>query len=426
MDSFNFPKTAPRTFRVSEINGRLKAFAAGLGEVEVRGEISGTKPAGTRGHLYFTLKDDTGAPSVLSVAMWNSTVIRLKTKPRDGMKVVLTGRIEVYEPQGRYQLIASKMREEGKGDLMARFEALKAKLAAEGIFDAATKRRIPAFVRKVAFVTAPAGAVIHDFCSILRERGFAGTVILVPARVQGTGSAEEIARGISLANKIVDLDLLVVGRGGGSLEDLWSFNEEIVARAVKNSRVPVISAVGHETDFSLCDFAADFRAPTPSAAAGTIAAAWEKLRERFFSAAETLEETVENAVNLHASRLELLQLKLEKRSPQNYLKQARLAAGTLAVRLETARERIFSRAERGFSDLKIRFESLRPEQFCSRRRAMLDQFEARLRASGIDATLKRGFAVVFDPEKNIPLTSAAAAKTKSRLRIRFKDGELEK
>lgn len=416
----------PRPLSVSEVNARMKAFANSMGEIEVSGEISGCRGAGTSGHLYFSLKDAAGTPSLLSVAIWRSNAMRLRVLPRDGMKVVLTGRLDVYEPRGTYQLIATKLREEGKGDLMAQFEALKAKLTAEGLFDVATKRAIPAFVKKVAFVTAPSGAVIHDFCQILRNHHFAGTVILVPAKVQGAGAAEEIVRGIQLANKIRDLDLLVVGRGGGSLEDLWCFNEEILARAVKASRVPVISAVGHETDFTLCDFAADKRAETPSAAAQIIAQAQNDLRERLEDAAGTLEQATENYLNLREQDLEMLALRLEKQAPHNYLRNAALKMETLKSRLNASRERVFARAQQQFANLQARFDAQNPQNICKHHATLLKQLEARLRASGLESTLNRGFAAVFEAEKNIPITSAGTAKMQKTLRIRFKDGEIEK
>ncbi|MCR5183217.1 MAG: exodeoxyribonuclease VII large subunit [Opitutales bacterium] len=424
MDDLFASQKKSQPLSVGEVNLRMRAAAAEFGELEVRGEISDFRGANGSGHLYFTLKDDSGVPASLNVAIWAGVAARLHVLPRNGMKVVLKGRLDVYVPRGNYSLIATSLREEGKGDLMAQYEALKARLAAEGLFDPASKRPVPAFVKTVAFVTAPTGAVIHDFCQLLQNGAFAGTVILVPAKVQGPDAAESIVRGIELANRIRDLDLLVVGRGGGSLEDLWCFNEEIVARAVKASCVPVISAVGHQTDFTLSDFAADLRAETPSAAAEILVKNRRNLLDRLENAAGTLEDETQNLLNLRERDLDLLGLRLEKQSPQNYLEHERLRLDNLSQRLENSRERVFSGTSLKFSNLQTRLDSLRPEKFLETHQSLLEQLEARLRASGIEATLNRGFAVVFNPQKNVPVTSAGTAKKLPGLKIRFKDGEI--
>jgi exodeoxyribonuclease VII large subunit len=231
--------------------------------VSLRGEISNLRQQQS-GHVYFSLKDS-GAS--ISCVCFRNDANRLGVRLRDGLQIVGVGRVAVYEPRGNYQVIFRTIQEDGVGRLQQAFLELKQKLEAEGLFDKARKQPLPRLARTIAFVTSDSGAALRDFISILRRRDWQGRLIVIPARVQGQEAAPEIVRGIQLANAEQLCDLLVIGRGGGSLEDLWPFNEESVARAVAASAIPVISAVGHETDFTLSDFAADFRAETPSAAA---------------------------------------------------------------------------------------------------------------------------------------------------------------
>ncbi|MBE7034976.1 MAG: exodeoxyribonuclease VII large subunit [Ruminococcaceae bacterium] len=242
--------------RVIEHNGYLK-------DICVLGELSNCKRHPS-GHIYMTLKE---SDSVLKAVMFRSAAASLRFIPEDGMKVAARGRISVYEPGGIYQLYVEQMSPEGEGSLFAAFEQLKKKLEAEGLFDAGHKKPIPAFPRVVSLVTSDSGAAVRDMIHVLHRRFPLASVKLFPVSVQGEGAAEEIARAIRLLNRDKIGDVILVGRGGGSIEDLWSFNEEVVARAIYDSAIPVISAVGHETDFTIADFVADLRAPTPSAAA---------------------------------------------------------------------------------------------------------------------------------------------------------------
>jgi exodeoxyribonuclease VII large subunit len=249
---------------VTDVTRRIKqALETGFAAVTVQGELSNVK-LHSSGHLYFSLKDE-GAQ--ISGVMWRSKVGGLRFTPADGQNVVVTGRITVYEPRGSYQIDCATIRPAGIGELQAAFERLKQKLAAEGLFEKSRKKELPQFPQRIGIVTSPTGAALHDMLSILQRRWPGLDVILVPVRVQGSGAANEIARGLDDLNALGDVDVVIVGRGGGSLEDLWTFNEEPVARAIARSAIPVISAVGHETDFTIADFVADFRAPTPSAAA---------------------------------------------------------------------------------------------------------------------------------------------------------------
>ena len=250
-----------------------------IGEVWVEGEISNHRLQSS-GHQYFTLKD---AGAQLSCVMFRGNAARAATPLADGVQVQVHGQVSVYEPRGQYQMIVRTVQEKGQGSLQARFEALKRRLAAEGLFDQGRKRPLPRFPRVVALVTSPTGAAIQDMLNILTRRAPWVRIMVFPVRVQGQGAEREIARAIELLNKPEETglplpDTIVVGRGGGSLEDLWNFNEEIVARAIFASQTPVISAVGHEIDFTIADFVADVRAPTPSAAAELLAPDVSELR----------------------------------------------------------------------------------------------------------------------------------------------------
>ena len=255
---------------IGALNKYLKNLFDGdsnLQEVYLKAEISNFK-AHTRGHLYFTLKDET---SRINAVMFSYNVSKLKFKPIDGMKVLVKGKISVYEATGSYQIYVEEMDQDGLGNLYIEFEKLKKKLSSEGLFDQDKKKRIPKVPRKIGIVTASTGAAIKDILTTIKRRFPICETILFPSLVQGADAAKDIVKNIEIANTY-DIDTLIVGRGGGSIEDLWPFNEEIVARAIYESEIPVISAVGHETDFTIADFVADLRAPTPSAAAELVVA----------------------------------------------------------------------------------------------------------------------------------------------------------
>jgi exodeoxyribonuclease VII large subunit len=232
--------------------------------VWVRGEVSGIRRPDS-GHLYFSLKE--GKEAILDCVMWRSSAIHLTFEPRDGTEVEAFGGITVYEPRGKYQLLVRELRPGGLGALLLALEELKRRLSGEGLFDAARKRPLPRYPQRIGMVTSPVGAAVRDMVKVLRARWPSIAIVLAPTRVQGPGAAEEIAAAIRRFNRYAGVDLLIVGRGGGSLEDLWAFNEEIVVRAIATSRIPVVSAVGHEVDWTLADLAADVRAATPSNAA---------------------------------------------------------------------------------------------------------------------------------------------------------------
>lgn len=256
-----------KIYSVSKLTRKIKELLeSSFPKIWVEGEISNLKQHSS-GHLYFTLKDE-GAQ--ISCAMWRFRVGALLFRPQDGMQVIVQGEVQVYEKSGRYQIIVEQMQPSGVGELQMAFEQLKKKLQAEGLFDEAHKKPLPAYPEKIGVVTSPTGAAIRDIISVATRR-FPGIELLIyPVRVQGREAGAEIAQAIRDLNEHGEVEVIIAGRGGGSLEDLWAFNEEVVARAIYESRIPVVSAVGHEVDFSIADFVADFRAPTPSAAAELV------------------------------------------------------------------------------------------------------------------------------------------------------------
>jgi exodeoxyribonuclease VII large subunit len=270
--------TAQQTLTVSQLTAQIKDTLEGeFPSLWVTGEISNySRPQS--GHCYFSLKDD---QAQISAVMWRSTLSRLKFDLADGLDVICHGHVDVYAPRGKYQLVVDQLQPKGMGALELAFRKLREKLGAEGLFDPARKRKLPAFPRQLAFVTSPTGAAVRDFLEVLRRRWRGVDVLVIPARVQGDGAAAEIVAGIRLANRLSPRpDVLVVGRGGGSLEDLWAFNEEAVVRAIAASRIPTVSAVGHEIDVTLADLAADVRALTSSEAAERVVPAAEEISAR--------------------------------------------------------------------------------------------------------------------------------------------------
>jgi exodeoxyribonuclease VII large subunit len=289
-----------KTYSVTELNARIRTvFEKDFGEIFVSGEISGAKLAPS-GHYYFTLKD---GESQVKCACFRMSARYLKFKPADGVAVIARGRLDVYDARGEYQLIVEHLEPQGFGALQFAFEQLKKKLAAEGLFDNGRKRPLPKYPRRIGLVTSPSGAVIQDMLNILCRR-FPGLHIrLYPAQVQGEGSVEQVVRGLRWFSESNWAEVVIVARGGGSLEDLWTFNEEPVARAIVASTVPVVSAVGHETDFTIADFVADLRAPTPSAAAELVVPTREQVLESLSGCRRVLEQHLRYRLSIAARRL---------------------------------------------------------------------------------------------------------------------------
>ena len=284
----------PLIFSVSELTRLIKKNLEELFPIiQVEGEVSNCTYH-TSGHLYFTLKDSS---AIISVVMWRSKVALQSFKIKNGMKVILQGSITVYEPRGNYQLDCNKIIPKGIGELQLRYEELKNKLLAEGLFDNERKKSLPEFPEKIGIVTSPTGAAIRDMINILSRRMPSVEIIIFPVKVQGDEAKNEIAEAIKILNEQNIVDLIIVGRGGGSLEDLWAFNEEIVARAISNSKIPIVSAVGHEIDFTIADFVSDLRAPTPSAAAELVVKDKSELIETINNLLYNCKNRLENLID---------------------------------------------------------------------------------------------------------------------------------
>lgn len=320
------PAERRKIYRVTELTRRIKAVLEDdIGSVWVEGEVSNAKLVGS-GHLYFTLKDE---GSQLTAAYFRFAQSGCRVEIKDGARLRVLGRITVYEPRGQYQLIVQKVEAAGQGSLQEAFEKLKEKLGREGLFEGARKRPLPLLPRHIGIVTSPTGAAIRDMLQILGRRFPNLHVLVAPVRVQGEGAAAEIAAALDLLNQRDDLEVLIVGRGGGSLEDLWSFNEEGVARAIARSRLPVISAVGHEIDFTISDFVADVRAPTPSAAAELVVRAKADFEQQVEGLRRHLTGALQQGLLTLRNRFVRAAHSYVFREPQNLLQKHRLAVARL-------------------------------------------------------------------------------------------------
>jgi len=426
-----------RAESVTEFTRRVKTLLeTGMRPGWVRGEVSNLRIQ-TSGHVYFSLKD---AGAQLSAVMFRGDAGRQTVKLRDGMQVAVYGEISVYEARGNYQLIVRVVVEDGVGRLQREFEALKARLAAEGLFEKERKRVIPRLPGTVGFVTSPTGAAVQDFLRILSRRGWRGRVVVLPAKVQGEGAAAEVAAMITAANALrrremtndecrmtngggeeAFFDLLVVGRGGGSLEDLWAFNEEVLVRAVAGSRVPVISAVGHEIDFTLCDFAADVRAETPSAAAELISSGWVAETERLARLEKALRAETEAALKTTRERLDGLGARLRLLTPKAQLERGWQRLDELQDRLATAAAGAVQVCRHRQALAAGRLAAASPVRRVERESQRLLGLWKRLQAASPASVLNRGFAIVRDAEGK-PVQTRAAVRVGQRLVAEFADG----
>ncbi len=385
---------------VSELNEYARRLMAGdplLRSLEVNGEISGYKNHYS-GHRYFSLKDDAAR---VQCVMFRQHAVGLDFQPADGMRVTVRASASIFPRDGAFQLYVTGMRKAGQGDLFAQFERLKQKLMAEGLFDPARKRDIPAMPRRIGIATSETGAALRDIIHVARRRNPGIGLILAPCAVQGEGAAQEIVRAIERLNRNGESDVLLVGRGGGSIEDLWAFNEECVARAIAASRIPVISCVGHEIDFSIADFVADLRAPTPSAAAELAVPVISQKRE-------SLEHMLSRLAGALAAGQQVRRLKLEGLS----------SAGPLA-----APDRLLLEPRR--QDLRQLDERLRAAMpgVLQRERNRLNALDASLRALNPASVLDRGYAMVRG--KRGIVDRAAGVSPRDSVRIVFSDGEVD-
>ncbi len=439
--------TEPKILSVSELTRRVRGLLEdGIGEAWVEGEISNLRRQAS-GHQYFTLKD---ASSQLSCVMFKRSAATLRDlRLADGQSVQVFGGISVYEARGQYQMIVRVVQNRGEGVLQARFEALKRQLADEGLFATEKKRALPRFPRRVGVVTSPTGAAIRDFLQVLHRRDPGIAVLINPVRVQGRGAAAEIARAIEELGRaesfgLPPVDIIVLTRGGGSIEDLWEFNEEIVARAIAGSPVPVVSAIGHEIDFTIADFAADLRAPTPSAAAELLAADRTEILSRLGQSAARLTRACRTRLDLTGLQVNALSQASALREPARRLLDLRqsldrasavLAQGPSRV-IEPSRQRLSrcqARLDAQFPGRALREARLRCEMIQQRlgepvqrqriaQQARLDRLSGILASLSPEATLVRGFTITTDREGN-PLTSAKKITPGMLIRTRFSNGE---
>lgn len=334
-----------------------------LRKVEVTGEISNLKYHQS-GHIYFTLKDD---DACISAACFKYSAMRLRFRLEDGMKVIVTGQVDVYEKGGNYTLKADtiKKSEDLAGELHLRYEALKKELEERGMFDSGYKQPVPKYVKKLGVVTAPTGAAIQDIINITQRRNPFVRIILYPAIVQGDGAAGSICAGIK-ALEAYGVDAMIVGRGGGSIEDLWAFNEEIVAQAIFDSTVPVISAVGHETDFTIADFVADLRAPTPSAAAEIAVCELAQIQSEIEGYRRRLKDAANRQIYMYRSRIEKYELRLKTVSPSGQLLQKRSRCVALEEHLEGAMRSLIERKRHALQMYISAMKGLSPLEKLSR------------------------------------------------------------
>jgi exodeoxyribonuclease VII large subunit len=427
---------------VSELTRRIKdVLETGFYDVWVQGEITGLKTPSS-GHLYFSLKDK---DAQIKAVFFRSGSRFLKFKPEDGLEVTLRGRLSVYEPRGEYQIIAEYMEPKGLGALQLVFMQLKEKLQKEGLFETARKRPLPPYPTRVGVVTSTSGAAIRDILKVLKRRAPGVHVLIAPATVQGDTAPSEVARAISALNSVGGLDVIIVARGGGSIEDLAAFNTETVARAIYNSKIPVISAVGHEVDFTISDFVADHRAPTPSAAAEIVATNEERLKEALSNFIGRLGMGMQQALRLRRGRLDSERRALV--SPMKAIQEGLLRVDDHAGRLTASQRRLLARRLERVRQASRSLGHLSPDRKISAYKGTLAALDRRL-AMGISssvlsarqrlersgsrlmfleplAPLKKGFAVVRRLPELMLIKDAAQVRAGDALRLTMQGGELD-
>lgn len=387
---------APKQWSVSELTTRIREILEpALMQIWVVGEVSNLRPAAS-GHVYFSLKD---ATSCISAAVFGWGARKRSFDLKDGIKVLCRGKVTVYPPRGSYQLVVDHVEPLGAGALQVAFDQLKAKLAAEGLFDASLKRKLPPFPARIAIVTSPSGAAIQDMLNILKRRTPHVRVTVVPAVVQGEDAPAQLIRGLALANQHQLGDVIVLARGGGSIEDLWCFNHEELARAIRKSKIPVVSAVGHEIDFTISDFVSDLRAPTPSAAAELITENWLEAIHRMKDAALRLRGLIQRDLSHRKTLLSHVSARLV--SPKDRLRDQIQKTDELFMQLERF--------------LKMRLE---------RKRSSVEQLMGKLDALSPLRVLERGFTLVRDPGANWAVVkSVEQVRSGKELQITFYDGQ---
>lgn len=388
-----------KVLTVTQLNMYVKSLlesSAYLNNITLVGEISNFTNHYKSGHFYLSLKDDTG---LIRAVMFRAYAQKIDFKPEDGMKVVCTGRVSLYERDGQYQFYITSMKQQGVGELTVRFEKLKEKLRAEGLFDSDKKRKIPKIPKAVAVITSPTGAAVQDIKNILSRRFPVVKVIMCPVLVQGDGAAPQMIDAIKRVNKLKCADTIIIGRGGGSIEDLWAFNDEALAYAIRESEIPVISAVGHETDFTICDFAADLRAPTPSGAAELAVPEKGELTVKLNNVKRLLTRMLNNQYEQKRLALSALMNKPCLSNPVSMIDSRRQAIDSLEMRYNAAATALHNRKKQQFTAAAAKVGALSPMNI-----------------------LKRGYSAVFKDDK--AAISAAELKCGDEIKVRFSDGEV--
>lgn len=391
--------TQKRIYSISEITREIKQILeSAFPPIWLEGEISNFKRHSS-GHLYFVLKDE---KAQIPAVMWRSYNSRLFFTPQDGMKVLANGNITVYERRGSYQFEVVQLQPAGIGELQLAFEQLKQKLREEGLFAPERKKPIPPYPERIGIVTSPTGAAIQDMLSVLRRRFPGIQLILAPVRVQGEGAAEEIARAIADFNAYGKVDLLIIGRGGGSLEDLWPFNEEIVARAIFASEIPVISAVGHEVDFSIADFVADLRAPTPSAAAELAVKNQTELQEFFRSSIAGMYRGIREQIAYYKEKVNHLQNSYALKKPSDVIRQYQQRLDELTKSMELQYQYLMDSRKQQINSLRKQLISLSPQSI-----------------------LNRGYSLCFREEDGKLVKTSDDVQVADKIRVQFHRGEIK-
>ena len=433
-----------RVYSVSQLTDRIRTLLEErFFEIWVEGEISNCFVAKT-GHMYFTLKD---TQAQIKAVMFRSAIRYLRFKPQDGLRVVARGRLTVYDPKGEYQIVCEHLEPEGLGARQLAFDQLKERLAREGLFDPRRKRALPSLPRKIGVVTSLDGAAVRDIITVLRRRYANAHIVIRPTRVQGEGAALEIARAMAAIGKVKGVDVVIVGRGGGSIEDLWSFNEEVVARAIAGCPVPTISAVGHETDVTIADFVADMRAPTPSAAAEIVVAR----KDDFYARIDRLGHRVETLMQGRLHRIRARIGGIESRPgyagfATRVAMRARRADDLSHQLLRAVRGQL-GRRERGYQTLRLALERFDVRRRFASIRTQLVGVDGRLKASADRrvhvadvrlrgaaarleslsplAVLARGYAVCWNEDRSAIIRDAAAVERGDRVHVKLERGELD-
>jgi exodeoxyribonuclease VII large subunit len=439
------PPATRRILSVSELTGRIRTLLEErFVEIWVEGELSNCRVWNATGHMYFTLKD---ASAQIKGVMFRSAVRALRFTPKDGLRVVARGRISVYDPKGEYQIVCEHLAPEGLGALQLAFDQLRQRLLAEGLFDDRRKRPLPALPGKIGVVTSLDGAAVRDIIHVLRRRYPNAHIVVRPTRVQGEGAALDIARAIRAIGRVKGVDVVIVGRGGGSIEDLWAFNEEVVARAIAGCPVPTISAVGHETDVTIADFVADVRAPTPSAAAEMVVARKDDVSARIDRLTRRIHSAVRARVHRIEARLGTLEATSGYAGMRGHLALRGRHAAELSHELRRAMRAQLAAGERRCRmlqltletfDVRRRFGTLRTRLVAAEGRLAGTMARSRHRAEGrlrgtaarLDAlsplaVLARGYAVCWNGDRTAVIRDADAVTGGDRVRVTLARGELE-